>query len=207
MPANRSRAVTFQGRRYAALLFDMDGTMLDSSAVVERVWMGWAKKYNVDTVELLHSIRGVRAEDTIRRFAPADVDVAEEVDYILSAEIADVVGIVPVAGIEALIARLDRREWAVVTSAQRALAEVRLLAANLPIPDVFITAEDVLHGKPDPEGYLKAADGLGVSIKDCLIFEDSRAGVMAAKAAGASVAVVGSVAPVEEGMLRLNDFL
>ena len=80
---------------------------------------------------------------TIRRFAPARVNVAEEVNYIFNAEIADVVGIVPVAGIETLIARLERHDWAVVTSAQRFLAEVRLLSANLPIPDVLITAEDV----------------------------------------------------------------
>src|SRR5689334_1828070 len=124
----------FRNQTYAAFLFDMDGTLLDSSAVVERVWLTWAKQHGVDPKALLAALHGVRAEDTIRRFAGPTLDVAKETDWILQAELGDVEGVVAVDGIGAFIQRLDPREWAVVTSATLALATVRLRAAKLPIP-------------------------------------------------------------------------
>ena len=105
-------------------------------------------------------------------------------------------------GIHAFIEALDPGTWAIVTSAPRALAEVRLRAVNLPIPEVMITAEDVQRGKPDPQGFLLGAQRLGVSIGECLVFEDSPAGVAAAKAAGAHVAIVGGLVPGTEGNFR-----
>ena len=197
----------FRGCNYAALLFDMDGTLLDSSAVVKRVWRSWAARHGVDATELLKSIHGVRAEDTIRHFGPAGVDVAAEAALLLQQEIADVEGIVPIAGAGALIASLEPNAWAVVTSAPRHLAQARLRAAGLPVPNTLVVAEDVERGKPDPEGYLKAATLLGVPIAECLVFEDSAAGVAAAKAAGAHVAVVGDLVPVEEGLLSIVNYL
>ena len=197
----------FRNQTFAAFLFDMDGTLLDSSAVVNRVWLSWATRHAIDPPTLLAAMHGVRAEDTVRRFAAAGVDVAAETEWIHQAELNDVEGLVPLEGIGALIERLNDGEWAVVTSATRQLATVRLRAAKLPIPTVFITADDVRRGKPDPEGFVLAAERLGVDVKDCLVSEDSPAGVQAAKAAGAKVAIVGGHVPDAEGNFALANYL
>jgi sugar-phosphatase len=196
----------FRNHSYAAFLFDMDGTLLDSSAVVDRVWGAWAKRHGVDVTALLANVHGVRSSDTIRRFAGTTVDVAKETQWILDAEVSDVDGVVALEGIHAFIDALDPGTWAVVTSAPRTLAEVRLRAVNLPIPKVMITAEDVQRGKPDPQGFLLGAQRLGVNIGDCLVFEDSPAGVAAAKAAGADVAIVGGLVPGTEGTFLLANY-
>src|SRR5688572_5452938 len=163
----------FRNHHYAAFLFDMDGTLMDSSAVVERVWLTWAQQHGVDPKILLAGLHGVRAEDTVRRVGGPQVDVAKETEWILQAELGDVEGVVPLEGIGAFIARLKPDDWAVVTSATLDLATVRLRAVNLPLPRVLITAEDVKRGKPDPEGFLLAARRLGVPIEQCLVIEDS----------------------------------
>jgi sugar-phosphatase len=196
----------FRNHSYAAFLFDMDGTVLDSSAAVDRVWGSWAKRHGIDVATLLATVHGVRSEDTIRRFAGTTVDVAKENRWILEAEVRDVDGVVALAGIHAFIEALDPGTWAIVTSAPRALAEVRLRAVSLPIPGVMITAEDVQRGKPDPQGFLLGAERLGVRIDECLVFEDSPAGVAAAKAAGADVAIVGGLVPKTEGTFALANY-
>ncbi|MDF3021628.1 MAG: glycerol-3-phosphatase [Steroidobacteraceae bacterium] len=197
----------FRNQSYAAFLFDMDGTLLDSSAVVNRVWRSWAERHGIDPPVLLAAMHGVRAEDTVRRFAGPTLDVAAETEWIHQAELHDVDGVIGLEGISAFIERLRADEWAVVTSATLALATVRMRAAKLPIPRVFITAEDVSRGKPDPEGFLLAAQQLGVRIEHCLVFEDSPAGVKAAKAAGANVAIVGGHVPDNEGNFSLMHYL
>ena len=197
----------FRNQPYAAFLFDMDGTLLDSSAVVNRVWRSWAERHGIDPPRLLAAMHGVRAEDTVRRFAGPTLDVAAETEWIHQAELNDVDGVIGLDGIGAFLERLPANEWAVVTSATLALATVRMRAAKLPIPRVFITAEDVSRGKPDPEGFLLAAQQLGVRIEHCLVFEDSPAGVKAAKAAGANVAIVGGHVPDNEGNFSLMHYL
>lgn len=197
----------FRNQTFAAFLFDMDGTLLDSSAVVERVWRTWSERHDIDSTALLNAMHGVRAEDTVRRFAKPGMDVATENEWILKAELGDVEGLVPLEGIAAFIDSLRAHEWAVVTSATLALATVRIRAAKLPIPEVMITAEDVRRGKPDPEGFLLAAKRLGVPISECLVFEDSPAGVKAAKAAGAHVVIVGGHVPDTEGNYAILNYL
>lgn len=181
----------FKGSEYSAFLFDMDGTMLDSSVVVERVWREWAGRWGIDQDAVVAACHGVQGPDIIRRFGPSDIDVSEEARWLMTAEMADVEGIVPIDGIVDFVERLDPSDWAIVTSAPRDLAELRLKAVGLPRPEVMVTAEDVAKGKPDPEGYLKAARTLGVPILDCLIFEDSTAGISAGEASGARVVIVG----------------
>jgi sugar-phosphatase len=134
------------------------------------------------------------------------VDVAKETQWILDAEVNDVDGVVALEGIHAFIEALDPGTWAIVTSAPRALAEVRLRAVHLPIPEVMITAEDVQRGKPDPQGFLLGAERLGVNIGDCLVFEDSPAGVAAARAAGAQVVIVGELVAGTEGNFVLPNY-
>jgi len=177
-------------KTHAAFLFDMDGTVTDSIAASERVWSAWARRHGLDVEAFLPTIHGVRAEETIRRQNLAKIDIAQEVAAILAGEIADIEGVVPIAGAEAFLRALPADRWAIVTSAQRALALRRLTAAGLPIPAVLITAEDVSRGKPAPDGYVLAAQRLGVAAQDCLVFEDAPAGVRAGEAAGADVMVI-----------------
>jgi sugar-phosphatase len=180
----------FPNRGFDAFLFDMDGTILSSIAAAERVWTEWGRRHGVDLGALLQSIHGVRAEETIRRFAPPGIDIATEADALTRAEMEDVEGIEPIPGAAAFLASLPAGRWAVVTSAPRRLAERRLEASGLPRPPLMITAEDVVHGKPAPDCFLLAAERLGFAAKNCLVFEDAPAGIAAAEAAGAAVVVI-----------------
>ena len=175
---------------YRACLFDMDGTVLNSIAAAERIWTIWALRHGVDVDSFLPTIHGVRAIDTINRLALPGVDAEAEAAWITEAEIEDVEGIVEVAGAASFLKSLPANQWAIVTSAPRALALRRMAAAGIPEPGVMITAEDVSTGKPDPAGYYLAARRLGVEPTDCLIFEDAAVGIRAGEAAGAHVMVI-----------------
>ena len=177
-------------RRYAAFLFDMDGTLINSIPAAIRVWTRWADRHGVDVPTLLGAMHGVRAIETIRRFAPPTIDAEAEAALLTQDEIDDVDGIVGLAGAAAFLATLPPDRWAIVTSAPRALAERRLAAAGLALPATVVTADDVAYGKPAPDCFLVAADRLGVAIEDCLIWEDSPAGIAAGEAAGADVIVM-----------------
>jgi sugar-phosphatase len=175
---------------YRAFLFDMDGTVLNSIAAAERIWTTWALRHGVDVETFLPTIHGVRAIDTITRLALPGVNAEAEAAWITEAEIEDVEGIVEVAGAASFLKSLPTKQWAIVTSAPRALALRRMAAAGIPEPDVMVTAEDVSAGKPDPAGYRLAARRLGVEPVDCLIFEDAAVGIRAGEAAGANVMVI-----------------
>ncbi|MCX5206150.1 HAD-IA family hydrolase [Streptomyces sp. NBC_00237] len=190
----------------AALLFDMDGTLIDSTAVIERTWHAFAGKHGLDAERVLAYSHGRRTEETVAAFAPAGVDIAAEAARLVAQEVVDTEGIVAVPGAAELLASLPRESWALVTSAGRELAEARMGAAGLPVPPVVVSADDVTAGKPSPEGYLAAAGRLGVPPHETIVFEDAEAGVLAARASGALTVIVGACAVrATEGLDRVAD--
>lgn len=194
---------------YRAFLFDMDGTILTSIAAAERVWRAWACRHGIDPAVLLPTIHGVRAEDTIARQGLRGLDIQAEVRAVMAAELEDMAGVDAIPGAETFLSALPPGQWAVVTSAPRELARCRIEAAGLPMPQVLVAAEDVASGKPSPEGYLLAANRLGVVAGDCLVFEDAEAGICAAEAAGASVCVVTAAhdhGPAHPHHARIRDY-
>ncbi|MFJ7906393.1 HAD-IA family hydrolase [Kitasatospora sp. NPDC096204] len=176
-----------------AVLLDMDGTLVDSDAVVERCWSRWAERHGLDPAEVLAVAHGRQGHATMAALLPgrpAEFNLADN-ERMLDEERADTEGVVPVPGAAAFLASLAGLPHALVTSADQPLARIRMAAADLPLPPVLITAESVGASKPDPEGFLKGAASLGFAPADCLAFEDSGAGITAARAAGVRVIGVG----------------
>ena len=182
--------MTFPTRTYAAFLFDMDGTILTSIASAERTWTKWAIAHGLDAATFVPTIHGKQSVETVRRLGLPGVDPVAEAAAITAAEMEDVDDIAPIAGAAAFLASLPPERWTIVTSAPRALAEVRLKAAGLPVPATMIAADDIPNGKPAPDCFLVAAERLGVAAGDCLVFEDAAAGITAGEAAGADVLVI-----------------
>jgi sugar-phosphatase len=175
---------------FAAFLFDMDGTLLSSIKAAERVWGQWARRHGLDVEAFLPTIHGKRTEETIRALALPGVDPAAEAAFITRAEIEDVAGVEAIRGVADFLSSLPRERWAIVTSAPRLLAEARIAAAGLPVPDVLVAAEDVERGKPAPDPFLLGARRLDVDPAGCLVFEDTLAGLKSAAAAGMASIVV-----------------
>ena len=186
------RGSAVSARPYRAFLFDMDGTLLNSIAAAERVWGIWAERHGLDVAAFLTTIHGARAIDTITRQALPGVDPQVEAQWITEAEINDVEGVVAIPGAVEFLNSLPGDQWALVTSAPKALALRRLQAAGIAPPAVLVTAEDVAIGKPNPACYELGAQRLGVPVQDCLVFEDATVGIRAGEAAGADVLVVTS---------------
>lgn len=174
------------------LLFDNDGVLVDSDASVRSAWSRWAQTRGLDPEQVTAMVHGRRAADTVAMLVPVG-QRDEAVASIERLELEDVDQVRPVPGARELVAQLPRESWAVVTSGTRELAGARLAAAGLPQPTVFVTAEDVAAGKPDPEGYAKAAAELGVEPAQALVLEDSDSdsGVRAGLAAACAVLGVG----------------
>jgi mannitol-1-/sugar-/sorbitol-6-phosphatase len=180
----------------SALLLDMDGTLVDSDAVVERVWREWSLAHGVDPARTLSVIHGRQGQESMALLIPDrphEVNIAENRE-LLAAETAQLDGIVAIPGASALLASLDGKPHALVTSATRGLASARMGAAGLRMPTVGVFAEDVSASKPDPEGFLAAASALGLAPADCVVVEDSANGVLAGLAAGMRVIGVGAAA-------------
>ena len=182
---------------YDKILFDMDGTLVDSRAVVERHLQNWASKNKLDVNAILQAYHGRRTIDIVREFVSASMDADAEAAILEASELSDVDGIRAVAGASSLLARLLPSDWAVVTSASRELAIRRLAAAKLPMPNVLISADDVQNGKPDPEGYNRAAASLGTVGQRCLIFEDAPTGIAAAIASGGDVIAIRAASGID----------
>jgi len=170
----------------SAILFDLDGVLIDSTPAVTRVWTRWAIAHGFGPLELVRKAHGRPSIETIRDYLP-HADHELENREIERNEIEDLQGIVTLPGARELLADLPADRWTIVTSCTHALAEVRLRAAGLPIPKRLVTADDVKKGKPDPEPYLKGAALLEVSARACVVVEDVPAGIRAGKAAGAHV--------------------
>ncbi len=180
--------------RCAALLFDMDGVLINSTPAVARVWRRWAVDHGFNPDEVVSRAHGRPSLTTVREYLP-NADYEAENREVERREIEDVAGVVPLPGSRELLATLPADRWTVVTSATRALAQVRLRAAGLPVPERLVTASDVTHGKPHPEPYLNAAEFLGFPAPQCIVLEDVPAGIQSGKAAGARVIALTTTFP------------
>ena len=181
----------------AALLFDMDGVLIDSTPAVARVWTRFALRHGFDPSEVVHRAQGRPSIMTVREYLPNGDHLAENKE-IERGEVVDLDGIVPLPGALELLTALPRGRWTIVTSCTRRLAEVRLKASGLPRPEVFVTSSDITNGKPAPDPYLKGAEVVGFAARDCVVVEDAAAGVRSGKAAGARVIALRTTMPERE---------
>lgn len=172
--------------RSAALLFDLDGVLINSTPAVARVWRRWAFEHGFDPDEVVSRAHGRPSLTTVREYLP-QADHEAENREVERREIEDLEGVVPLPGALDLLSSLPADRWTIVTSCTRPLAEVRIRAAGLPLPNKLITSNDITHGKPHPEPYLKAASLVGFAASDCVVLEDVPAGIRSGRSAGAKV--------------------
>lgn len=186
-------------------LFDLDGTLVDSLPVVERSWCHWADRHGVDHQDVLNFIHGKQAITSLRHFLPgrSEEEIQSEFTYLEQIEAADTDGIVALPGAIELLQHLNEAHipWAIVTSGSIPVAHARHKAAGLPLPEVFVTAERVKRGKPEPDAFLLGAELLGLHPADCVVVEDAAAGVLAGLNAGSHVIAVN----VPAGSPRLDE--
>lgn len=190
-----------------AALLDMDGTLVDSTSVVERLWLEWATPHGLDRDTVLRTVHGRQGWQSMAILLP-DRDAAvnqKENAQMLARESSDVDGVFAILGAAELLRSLKGLPHAVVTSADVALMTARMGAAALTIPELRITAESVSRSKPDPEGFLLAASALGFDPAGCVVFEDSEAGIQAGLAAGMRVIGVGRIAAAHQPTYHVDD--
>ncbi len=187
-----------------AILFDLDGVLVDSTTCAGRIWKGWARENGLDPEYMVQVAHGRPTIETVRMVAP-NLDALAETSKIEDREVNDVDGLKAIPGARELLGSLPPERFAIVTSGSRRLATARLKAAGLPVPLKMIAADDIVHGKPDPEPYLKGALLLRFEPETCLVFEDSPPGIRAAKAAGMTVVAFPTTYPL--GALSEADFV
>ena len=180
----------------SAILFDLDGVLLDSTRVVAAQYTRWAIEHNLDPDEVMKAAHGVRTLEVVQRVAP-HLDAVAETKKIEDREAA-ADGIIPIPGAVALLSSIPKGRWCVVTSGTRFLATTRMRKFGIPIPDILVTADDVSNGKPDPEPYRKGAELLKANPAECVVFEDAPAGIRSARAAGMKVISLPSTYPASE---------
>jgi sugar-phosphatase len=188
--------------RCAAILFDLDGVLVDSTRSVERQWRAWAREQGIDGDKVMAIAHGVRTIEVIRAVAP-QLDAEAEVRKLESREAQDRDGVVAMPGAVELVRAIHEGRWCVVTSGTRLLASTRLRLFGIPVPKVMVTADDVANGKPHPAPYLKGAELLGMNPAECLVIEDAPAGIQSAHAAG--MKVIGLASTYTASALREAD--
>lgn len=177
-----------------AVLFDMDGVLMDSTVAVARVWRKWAEERGFDPEYVARIAQGRPSLATIRELLP-DADHEAENRLVEQREMEDLEGVTACAGARELLAALSSDRWALVTSSTRPLARVRLAAGGLPWPRHVVTSNDTVQGKPHPEPFLRGASLLGIAPQDCLVVEDTPAGIRAGQAAGCRVLALRATMP------------
>ncbi|MFN2197610.1 MAG: HAD family hydrolase [Anaerolineales bacterium] len=180
----------------AALLFDLDGVLIDSTGNIIRHWQTWADEHGFDVQEIMRTAHGMRTVETIRRIAP-HLDAEAESARIEALEVSDTDGVVAMPGARELLESLPAGKWTIVTSGTTALARARLRRAKLPIPQVLVTADDVQNGKPAPDPYLLGAQRLGIAPTQAVVLEDAEAGIQAGRAANMRVIGIAGTHPPE----------
>jgi sugar-phosphatase len=180
-----------------AILFDLDGVLVNSVACVERHWRRWAEEHDLDAEAILRVAHGQKTVETMRHFAPG-MDVAQQAAQFAEREASDMDGVFPIPGASDLVKGLPAESWTVVTSGRRTLALARLRHVGLPVPPTLVTADDVERGKPAPDPYLLAAARLVIEPKACVVIEDSPAGIESALASGMRVIGLATTHPQED---------
>lgn len=189
-----------------AFLFDLDGTLINSIAVVNRVWSQWAIDNGLDPIEVVTNCHGRRSLDTIKLFAP-HLPQPQANDEFIDREAADTDGLKVLPGAIDFLKSLPPDRWAIVTSCTSKLAKVRMGFLNIPLPKVIVVGDDVANGKPDPQGFLMAAKKLGFAPENCIVFEDAPAGVEAGQRAGMKVVTVTAVnSHTDKGDAFIRDY-
>ncbi|MBP2198499.1 sugar phosphatase [Pantoea cypripedii] len=180
--------------KYRGFLFDLDGTLVDSLPAVERAWTQWGERHGFAAEEILSFIHGKQAITSLRHFMAGQSEEAIQAEFLRleRIEAEDTAGVCALPGAQALLATLNELQipWAIVTSGSVPVAHARHKAAGLPAPAVFITAENVKRGKPEPDAYLLGAEKLGLAAGECVVVEDAPAGVLAGLNAGSAVIAV-----------------
>jgi sugar-phosphatase len=169
-----------------AILFDLDGVLIDSTSCITRHWQEWARQHSLDMATVMRAAHGIRTVETIRLVAP-HLDAEREAERFTALEVLDTEGVVVIDGALPLLRGLPEGVWAIVTSGSSELAKARLRRAGLPIPQTLVSGDDVRQGKPAPEPYLVGAERLGKAVERCVVIEDAPAGIEAAHAAGMQV--------------------
>ena len=187
----------------SAILFDLDGVLVNSAGCVERTWRRWAAKHGLDPERVIALAHGRRTVETVQLFTP-HLDPIAEGAALAASEAATTEGVFEIPGARELLQRLPKTSWAIVTSGIRAVATTRIRHTGLPMPDVLVCADEIERGKPDPEGYLTAAKRLGVPPGACVVVEDAPAGIEAARAAGMRSIGIATTYPADA--LRLADY-
>ncbi|KAG2220977.1 hypothetical protein INT45_006510 [Circinella minor] len=169
--------------RAKGFIFDLDGTLIDTTPLVERFWRQFALENDLDAEKILATSHGRRTIETIAEWVPhkATIEYAEEFEGKLA---QNTEGLSVLPGVTTLLEKIPLGRMGICTSGNKNMAQTRLTQCNMPVPTVMATGDTVTVGKPDPEGYLTAARNLELDPKDCIVFEDAPAGIRAAKSAG-----------------------
>jgi sugar-phosphatase len=195
--------------KYKALIFDLDGTLVDSSESVLEILVIWCEIHQLNIKTVLSFCHGARIVDFIPKVAP-HLDLDKEVKYLAKLEAETTTGLVEIAGAKQFLEQLNKLNitWAIATSGVKAIAELRLRHCGLIIPEVFITSELVDKGKPAPDPFLLTASALSIDPKECLVFEDSDAGIQSAIDAGCDVVAIGQSSSIQNRRIvaRVNDY-